>query len=301
MSTPAAQVVDTLDQQKIRFIDVNGVRTRYYEDGAGEPLFLFSGGQFGMLYSLDSWSLNLPGLAEYFHVYAVDKIGQGHSDNPKSDADYTFETVAQHAYDFIRAVGVTKGHLVGHSRSGHLISWLALEHPELVKTLIIVDSATLAPESPIFPSMRFYDNLPTLSGPPTGESVRIEPDAQAIRREHVTDDFVKRLLEIARLPNFQEATMRMDKVGATVWTPSVDRKRQEAMHRIEENGLPVPALMVWGLNDRSAPLPLGLQLFERIAAKTPRSELHVLNGAGHYSFRDQPEAFNRVVRSFCLG
>ena len=37
------------------------MRTRYYEDGQGEPLVLFHGGEFGSLYTLDSWSLNLPG------------------------------------------------------------------------------------------------------------------------------------------------------------------------------------------------------------------------------------------------
>ena len=60
--------------------------------------------------------------------------------------------------------------------------------------------------------------------------------------------------------------------------------------------------MVWAFNDVSAPLRVhGLPLFERIAATTPAAELHVLNQAGHYVFREQPEAFNRLVRSFCLG
>ena len=77
MDQASSAVVDTLDSQKIRFVDVDGIRTRYYEDGAGEPLVLFHGGHFGEWYSLDCWSLNLADLAKHFHVYAVDKLGQG--------------------------------------------------------------------------------------------------------------------------------------------------------------------------------------------------------------------------------
>ena len=64
---------------------------------------------------------------------------------------------------------------------------------------------------------------------------------------------------------------------------------------------PVPTLVVWGFDDPSARLPVGQHLFERICARTPQAELHVLNRAGHCSFREQPRAFNRLVTDFCLG
>ena len=299
MVKAAPSMVDALDREKLRFVDVDGVRTRYYEDGTGPPLFLFSGGQFGSLYSLDAWSLNLPDLAEIFHVYAVDKLGQGHTDSPKSDADYSFEALLEHSCELIQTLGVAPAHLVGHSRGALLVARLALDHPELVRKLVIVDTSTLAPDNLMFPGGAFYGALRSPPGPPTRESVRIEPDAQAFSKEHITDDFVERLLEIARLPQFQKAQQRMADVATSIWMPSLDRVRRETLSMIEERGLPVPTLMVWGLNDRSAPLPLGLQLFERIAAKTPEAEMHVLNGTGHYSFREQYQAFNRVVRSFC--
>lgn len=293
------QVTDPFDPSKVKFIDVNGIRTRYYEDGDGEPIFLFSGGQFASLYSLDAWSLNVPGLAEHFRVFSVDKLAQGHTDNPPSDAGYTFEALMEHTYGLVRALGVTQGHFVGHSRGGLLVTRLALDYPGLVKTLVLVDSATTAPESPIFPTGAFYRNLqPTW--PPTRESVRVEPDAQAFSRAQITDSFVDRLLEIAKLPKSKEAHDRMEAIGSTISLPSIDRARKQTIQDIETHGLPVPTLLIWGLNDRSAPLPLGLQLFERIALTTPQSEMHVLNGAGHYSYREQPEAFNRAVRSFCL-
>ena len=75
-----------------QFIDVNGIRTRYFEKGVGPTVVLFHGGHFGSHDAADcaeDWSLNFDGLAERFHVYAVDKIGQGFTDNPQRDEDYT--------------------------------------------------------------------------------------------------------------------------------------------------------------------------------------------------------------------
>ena len=75
--------VDELDLSKIRWADVDSVRTRYYEAGQGEPLVLIHGGDFGFIDALDTSSLNLTELSNNFHVFAVDKFGQGHTDVPK--------------------------------------------------------------------------------------------------------------------------------------------------------------------------------------------------------------------------
>jgi 2-hydroxy-6-oxonona-2,4-dienedioate hydrolase len=295
---------DGLDRSKLHFVEVDGIRTRYYEDGTGEPLVLFSGGEFASLYSLDAFSLNLPALARHFRVIAVDKLGQGHSDNPKTDADYSVAALLRHTVGFLRALGIQNAHLGGHSRGAWLVARVALEHPELAKTLVLVDTSTLAPEDPAFPSQVFYTEIAnrTPPGPPTAETVRMEPDAQAAHsRAHITDDFVARLLEIARLPKSQDATEKMKTLGPAQWLPDLNRERVRTLEMIDERGLPVPTLLTWGFNDRSAPLPLGHKLFARIAEKTPRAEMHVLNGAGHYSFREQAPAFNRLVPAFCLG
>ncbi len=63
----------------------------------------------------------------------------------------------------------------------------------------------------------------------------------------------------------------------------------------------MPTLVVWGDNDPSAPVPLAQTLFERIARRTRDAELHVLNNAGHFCFREQPAAFNRLLVALCGG
>jgi pimeloyl-ACP methyl ester carboxylesterase len=305
MVTDASPVADGLDTSKLHVVDVDGVPVRYYEDGNGEPLLLFSGGEFGSLDSLDRWSLNLPGLAKDFHVFCIDKLGQGHTGNPPRPEDYNCEYLLKHTYGLIQALGLTNVNLVGQSRGALLVTRLAFDHPDLVRNLIIVDSSSLAPENPMFPSLKWYENIAGVvtapPGPPTREVVRIEMDAQAYSRDQVTDDYVDRMLEIALLPKFQEAQSRMREIRGSIWLPSLNRCREETVRMIDGEGISVPTLIIWGLNDLSAPLPLGQRLFERVAVGTPRAEMHVLNGAGHYSYREQPASFNRAVRSFILG
>ncbi len=294
-------MTDSLDPRKLHFLDVGGVRTRYYEDGQGEPLVLFHGGEYGSLYTLDSWILNLPGLAQHFHVYAMDRLGQGYTDNPSGD-DYTYAALLRHTIGFLDALGLRGAHLAGHSRGGLLISAVAFARPELARSLVIVNSGTLAPDDPNYPTT-LYDEVErrTPPGPPTVESVRIEPDLQAYSRAQITDDFVARLLDIARTPRHAEAVARMREVAQTRWFPTLGQQKEATLRQIGERGLPCRTLMTWAYNDRSAALPRGLQLFDRIAARTPEAELHVFNRSGHCVMREQPAAFVRLVRAFCLG
>jgi pimeloyl-ACP methyl ester carboxylesterase len=293
--------IDGLNPEKLRFLDANGVRLRCYEDGQGQPLVLLSGGEYGALYSLDAWSLNLKALAQHFHVYALDKPGQGYSDIPRRNSDYTFEWLFATIHAALNALGVRKAHMVGHSRGALIVARMALEYPDLVRTAVMVDSSTTAPEDPHVPTDLFYEEIGarTPPGPPTLESVRMEPDAQSFSKDHVTDDYLRRMLAIASLPTIQEARRRMRELRLKVWHPSLYRQRTETLRQIEDHGLPVPTLVIWGFNDRAAPLHLGHRLFERICPKTPDAEFHVLNQAGHYSFREQWRKFNRVLVDFC--
>ena len=45
-------------------------------------------------------------------------------------------------------MGLKNVHVVGHSRGGYLVARLTLEHPEIIRSCIIVDSGTLAPGPP---------------------------------------------------------------------------------------------------------------------------------------------------------
>jgi pimeloyl-ACP methyl ester carboxylesterase len=294
---------DRLDPDRLRLIDVDAVPTRVYEAGDGEPLVLAHGGAFGSLYSLDAWSTVLDQLAARFHVVAFDKLGQGHTGNPSAPEDYTFEAVVRHAIALLDALAVGPAHLVGHSMGALLVSRIALDRPDLARTVVIVDSNTLAPDDPRYPWTAFYEELALRipPGPPTADTVRMEPDAQSFSKEHVTPDFIARLLEIAQRPENREAAEACAEVRDSIWMPSILAARAQALKDIDASGLGAPALVIWAANDVSAPLALAAPLYERISARTEQAEMHVIARAGHYVYREQPDAFVRTLAGFCAG
>ncbi|MEF8852669.1 MAG: hypothetical protein V5A44_11970 [Haloarculaceae archaeon] len=154
------------------------------------------------------------------------------------------------------------------------------------RTATLVDSSTAAPVS-VEEGATFYREVaqqrPT--GPPSLESVRVEPVENSWGTDHVTDAFLERRLEVARREGAREARERMDAGARATFFESVDAVRERFLDRVDAGGVPVPALVVWGGDDPSAPLTWGLDLYERVRAETDAAELHVLNRAGHYSFR----------------
>ncbi|MFN0094011.1 MAG: alpha/beta fold hydrolase [Dehalococcoidia bacterium] len=296
------EVTERFDSTKLAMVDVAGTATRYWAGGEGEPLALFHGGHFASLYSLDAWSLALPLLTTRFRVVAIDKLGQGFTDNPPTPAHYTFDALLDHSIATLDALGIQGAHLAGHSRGALLVAAIALKRPDLVKSLVLVSTNTLAPDDARYPGAAFYQDVErrTPPGPPTRESVRMEPDAQAFDTGQVTDDFVGRLLEVALLPKSLAAKEVMTTASDAIWMPSLAQAKAATLAAIDESGLPCPAIIIWGRNDKSAFLPLAPILFDRIAARTPDCAMHVVNGSGHYVFREQPEAFARAVTSFCL-
>jgi pimeloyl-ACP methyl ester carboxylesterase len=84
----------------------------------------------------------------------------------------------------------------------------------------------------------------------------------------------------------------------TLFLPHLAVQKEETLNWIMQGRLKTPTLVVWGYNDPTAELRRGQYLFELIAASTPIAEMHVINQAGHYCYREQPETFNQVIKSF---
>ncbi len=281
-----------------KFVDVDGIRTRYFEGGQGNNLVLIHGGRFGFpSYSADVWSLVFDLLSKSFHVYAFDKLGQGYTDNPKSDSDYTKRAYIDHAYGFISKMGVQRTSILGHSMGALVAAAIAVEHPELVQTLIILDSNTLAPRDPSTPG-DFYSKLEEgAPSTPTREYVRREPDANSYSNAHVTNEYVEGILKIALLPKTIEVTQKAEGLNAGFFE-NIQKIKAETLDGIRAGRLKAPTLILWGFNDVSAPVVLGMHLLRVIAPAVKQTQFHVINQAGHYLFREQPQEVSRIVTNF---
>ena len=280
-----------------KFVDIGGTRTRYFDKGEGEPLLLFHGGTIGAKDNVDlanNWDRNWPWFVKSFHVYAVDKLGQGFTDLPRTDDNYTIAAQIQHAYDFIKAMGLKKVHLVGHSRGGYLVTRFTLEHPELVSTLVIVDSSTTAPGEG--QRGKLLADIPRPLH--TMKSLIWVTEAFSYSKEHITKNWINIRHEVAKLPKTVKSIDKMSKLSSTVYLPHLTKQKEETLSWIKQGRLKTPTLLLWGKNDPSAVISGGLALFDLVAASTKRAQMHIFNQAGHYSYREHPEDFARVVTSF---
>jgi pimeloyl-ACP methyl ester carboxylesterase len=283
-----------------RYVEVRGIRTRYFERGQGAPLVLIHGGEFGAGHSADEFRRNVGPLSESFHVYAFDNLGQGDTDNPTRDEDYTISGMIAHAAAFVHAMGLTQVSLVGHSRGALIGAVLALDHPDLVRAFVLCDSASVAPGVPA--ATPFYAALDRRHEPGTRDYIRHRAEAVTHFPELVDDEWVDERYRVAQLPKSIEARARMKTLVDTQFNPDLERVKARLLEGIGRGRFQTPTLVFWGYNDPSAPLvPMGLDTLHLFAAHNRRVSMHVVNYAGHLSFMNRAEEFNRVVAAFLRG
>jgi 2-hydroxy-6-oxo-6-(2'-carboxyphenyl)-hexa-2,4-dienoate hydrolase len=114
-----------------KWVDVDGIRTRYFEAGTGRPLVLVHGGTKGDSSggaNAEDFDRNFSELAEKFRVISADRLGQGYTDNPRRDEDWTMAASVRHFAGFLAALGYAPYNLVGHSRGGYVVARVTLDH-----------------------------------------------------------------------------------------------------------------------------------------------------------------------------
>jgi pimeloyl-ACP methyl ester carboxylesterase len=207
---------------------------------------------------------------------AWDEPGAGRS--PDVPADFTLPDWAGCLAGLIEALDVAPAHVGGLSWGGTVALELYRLRPELVATLILVDSyagwkgslpaeeveARVAGMQAMMAAPRFDPTLPGLfAGDPPPE-------------------FAPLLEDITR--DVRPETMR------TQLLVMADADLRDVLPRIE-----VPTLLVWGQDDARSPLRVARE-FERAI---PDAQLVVIPGCGHVSNLERPDALNRAIRKFC--
>ena len=281
-----------------RTIEVDGISTRYYEAGSGEPMVLVYGGNFGTSDSGSSaytWSQNWRALAQHHRVIIPDKLGQGHTDNPKND-DYTMRAVVQHLAGFLDAMNLPPVHIVGHSRGGYAAARLTLEHHDRVRSLSLVNSGTLSPGVGTNEVVLARSPFPKY----TAECVRWVYQNYSFNADVVTDEWVNAVLEVLAQPKYRESVRKVEgeMLGIRLFLPELAREKRETLQWLAEGRLQRPTQIIWGFDDRTATLDRGLELFRILAQHERRTQLHVINQSGHFPFREHPQRFNALLSRF---
>ena len=114
---------------------VNGYRLAYHSAGSGEVVLLVHG---ITTYSF-IWRRIVPLLADRYRVISIDLLGCGDSGKPL-DIPYSLPRHAELLRDFIREQGISPVHLVGHDIGGGICQVFAVNHPEMLTDIVMVNS-----------------------------------------------------------------------------------------------------------------------------------------------------------------
>jgi len=134
---------DLLPGFRWKDVDADGVRIRAAIGGSGPPLLLLHGHPQTHL----TWFKIAPALAKRFTVVATDLRGYGDSEKLSGDAlhfNYSKRTMAADQVAVMAALGFDRFDVVAHDRGARVAHRMALDHPDRVARLVLLDIAPTA-------------------------------------------------------------------------------------------------------------------------------------------------------------
>ncbi len=239
-----------------RFVQSGEVRLQYFEHGNGpETLVLVHGYQTsGQIWRLTQEALD----PDRYHTIAMSNRGAGDSERGSSEEDYTVQSFAHDLFNAISALGVGDFILVGHSMGGATVTQCALEHPQLLKGLVLLNSAPLNGR-PLVDGWEVQIRRQFAQG--AAPQVNFGPKAVALPA-----DFIRAVeADVARNPVERALGGRR----------SMSRLRlREQLHRLS-----MPVLVVGG--DLDTTVGVDNILADYLALPPERRFLHIYHGVGH--------------------
>lgn len=261
------------------------IRTRYWRAGEQGPALVLL---HGLGASLESWWYNVEPLGEAHRVYAPDLVYFGKSDKPRHAP--TQEDFVRFVTDFMDAHGLERATLVGNSFGGAVACRTALDCPERVEGLVLVNPAGFGRELVWWLRLRSVLSL-TMPQRPSRHIVELALRQVFHDTRCVGDDFLDAWLEVTRTPGLHEAYQRVIRQGVD-WRgvkPVVLQEIRDAAVHVR-----APTLIVWGKQDRILPVEHARVAREKIS----HARLHVFDDCGHAPQIERAAEFNALVSEF---
>ena len=121
-------------------IIVNGVELHYISAGTGEPVILLHGGQG----DYRSWEPQMAALSRYYHVISYSRRYNFPNQNPQVATNHSVIVEAEDLAALIKALHLKHANLVGTSIGAATALMLAIEHPNMVRSLVLAEPPILA-------------------------------------------------------------------------------------------------------------------------------------------------------------
>lgn len=258
-------------------IPVHDTRLYVEDSGGAGPSVVFS---HGVLYSCRMWDGQVSQLRSRFRCIAYDHRGQGQSAVPA--AGYDMDNVAEDAAALIRTLGLQPVHFVGLSMGGFVGMRLAARHPELIRSLVLLDTSADAEPPEHLPRYRVLTFIERWLGPRLVAGAVMNIMHGASVRADTT--------RAAELQAVRARFIAMDRIGAVRAVNGV--LRREAFGEL--GNIRAPTLVMVGEED-TATVPAKA---EAIAHAIRGAKLVRIPKAGHLSPIDNPGFVTEQLATF---
>ncbi|WOD38755.1 alpha/beta fold hydrolase [Nodosilinea sp. E11] len=275
-------------------VSVNGLTWFYRElqpigDTPRLPVLLLH----GLVSQSYSWRQVMPTLAQQgFRAIAPDWIGHGFSDKPdRRDFPYTPAALVTALGEFIDALALPQVHLVAQGFLGSVGIQYALQHPDRVDRLVIINA-------PIGPGAKLPWKIRQMGLPLAGDMITQDP----LLVDRTLEGGGPYQVADADLDVYRRPFLKSSDVGRALMT-TVRRLSIEETSQAIAAALPLwdhPTLLLWGQSDPWLPVNLA----EAAVQALPNGELQTLEEVGHYAQEDWAEkvatALDRFLRQMVV-
>ena len=255
-------------------VPVRDIEINYQEEGSGYPLILIH----GLNGDLTGWVLVMAELSKYYRTLALDV--RGHGGTSKPDRLYSIKGFSEDFYEFMNQLKVPKAHILGLSMGGAIAQQFALDHPEMIRSLVLVSTFSYVDEKAhgAFTRLRqtlkergypaFFDEVIKLAFTPQFVSANPGPIAE-LKEKRVRINFP---VAIGRATDACMAFKLKDEIAQ----------------------ISLPTLIVSGREDVFTPILLAEQIHRSIRD----SEWKILEGVGHNLYIEKPGQLTQVALEF---
>lgn len=265
----------------------DGPTVHYRDEGPRDaPVVVLLHGSNADLHTWQPW---VDRLKNHYRLIRFDQRGHGLT-GPAPDGDYAGDAFVRDVDSMASALGLTRFVLAGNSMGGGIAARYAMQHPERLAGLVLIDAVGAPVQRDGGGNLAFtIARIPVLNGlafdvMPRAlieRSLRQSVSNQAV----VTPAVVDRYWELGRYPGNRAATMARFSQEMTPFTPA-----QAAAIRM-------PALVMWGEEDRLVPFESGRWYADQL----PRAKLVSYPDIGHLPMEEAANASAADLAEFLAG
>jgi pimeloyl-ACP methyl ester carboxylesterase len=253
-------------------------RLHVEDTGGGGPPVLFS---HGLLWDTRLFAPQVAALRGRHRCIAYDHRGQGRSE--VTDSGYDMDTLADDAAALIERLGVAPVHFVGLSMGGFVGLRLAIRRPELLRSLVLIDTSAGPEATASVPRYRVLNFIARWLG--------FRPVVDRVMPILFGHSFLTDPTRAAECAEFRARLLALDRRGTPRAVRGVIEREGVAgeLHRIR-----TPTLVLVGEEDVATPPDKSVALATGIAG----ARLLRIPDAGHTSTLEQPAAVNAALAQF---